>query len=125
MTDGQRPRHTRRDANQPDIVDDLCRLGFYVLDLADIGGRVLDLFVCGHVSGGKWQWLAVEIKTPTGKLTVNQERFFEEWPDVPAIVAQTTEDVLRWYARAAQRERAQTLRRTNKRVHLNGATKEI
>ena len=98
MTDGQRPRYTRRDANQPDIVDDLRGLGFYVLDLADVGGDALDIFVCGHIGGSEWRWLAVEIKTPTGKLTDNQKQFFEMWPDAPAIVAQCTEDVLTWYA---------------------------
>lgn len=99
MTEPRRPRYTKRDANQQEIVDDLRRLGFYVLDLADVGGHVLDLFVCGHVGSGEWRWLAVEVKTFAGRLTVNQKRFFEAWPNVPAIVAQTTEDVLRWYGR--------------------------
>lgn len=98
MTNSQRPRHTRRDANQQEIVYDLRHLGFYVLDLADVGGRVLDLFVAAPDATGEWRWLAVEIKTPDGTLTDNQKRFFEMWPDTPAIVAQCTEDVLRWYA---------------------------
>jgi len=97
MTNGLRPRYTRRDANQQEIVDDLRGLGFYVLDLADVGGDALDIFVCGRVGGGEWRWLAVEIKTPDGRLTANQKRFFEMWPDAPAIVAQATEDVLAWY----------------------------
>jgi len=94
-----RPRYTRRDANQREIVDDLRGLGFFVLDLADVGGDVLDIFVCGHIGGGEWRWLAVEIKTPAGRLTDNQKQFFEMWPDVPAIIAQCTEDVLEWYGR--------------------------
>ena len=98
MTEGQRPRYTKRDANQSEIVADLRGLGFYVLDLADVGGEALDLFVCGHIGGGEWRWLEVEIKTPGGQLTPNQKRFFEMWPGAPAIVAQATEDVLRWYA---------------------------
>lgn len=98
MTD-TRPRYTRRDANQREIVDDLHRLGFFVLDLADVGGRALDLFVCGRIGSGEWRWLAVEIKTPDGRLTDNQKEFFEIWPDAPAIVAQNVEDVLRWYGR--------------------------
>jgi len=93
-----RPRYTKRDANQSEIVEDLEGLGFYVLNLADVGGKVLDLFVCGHVGGGEWLWLAVEIKTLAGRLTVKQKEFFERWPDVPAIVAQCTQDVLMWYA---------------------------
>ena len=93
-----RPRYTRRDANQPDIVADLRGLGFYILILADVGGDALDIFVCGHIGGGEWRWLAVEIKTLEGRLTDNQKRFFEMWPDAPAIVAQCTEDVLIWYA---------------------------
>jgi len=94
-----RPRYTRRDANQREIVDDLRGLGFFVLDLADVGGDVLDIFVCGHIGGGEWRWLAVEIKTPAGRLTDNQKLFFETWPDAPAIIAQCTEDVLEWYGR--------------------------
>jgi len=95
----KRPRYTKRDANQQEIVDALRRLGFFVLDLADVGGRVLDLFVCGLNGAGEWRWLAVEIKTFAGRLTAKQKQFFEEWPDAPAIVAQTTEDVIAWYAR--------------------------
>lgn len=102
MTERRRPRYTKHDANQQEIVDDLRRLGFFVLDLADVGGRVLDLFVCGHVGGSEWLWLAVEIKTSAGRLTAKQKEFFETWPDVPAIVAQTTEDVLMWYTRARE-----------------------
>ena len=98
MTEPRRPRYTKRDANQQEIVDDLRELGFFVLDLADVGGRALDLFVCGHAQYGEWYWLAVEVKTFAGRLTANQKRFFEEWPDVPAIVARTAEDVFTWYA---------------------------
>ena len=103
MTDA-RPRYTKRDANQPEIVDDLRGLGFYVLDLADVGGRVLDLFVCGHIGGSEWRWLAVEVKTSAGRLTIKQKEFFERWPDAPAIVAQATEDVLAWYNWAGNRD---------------------
>ena len=99
MTEPRRPRYTKRDANQQEIVDGLRELGFYVLDLADIGGRVLDLFVCGSDVRGEWRWLAVEIKTFAGWLTAKQKQFFKEWPDAPAIVAQSVEDVLRWYGR--------------------------
>jgi len=100
VTEPRRPRYTKRDANQQEIVDDLRRMGFFVLDLADVGGSVLDLFICGRVLGSnEWRWLAVEVKMFAGKLTANQKQFFEDWPDVPAIVAQTAEDVLRWYGR--------------------------
>ena len=103
MTEPRRPRYTKRDANQQEIVYSLRRLGFYVLDLADVGGRVLDLFICGPDAVGEWRWLAVEVKTFAGRLTVNQKRFFERWPDAPAIVAQSVEDVLRWYEREEKR----------------------
>ena len=99
MTEPRRPRYTKRDANQREIVFDLRKLGFYVLDLADVGGRVLDLFVAAPDAAGEWRWLAVEVKTFAGRLTANQKRFFERWPDAPAIVAQSVEDVLRWYGR--------------------------
>ena len=102
MTKSRRPRHTRRDTNQQEIVDDLRRLGFYVLDLADVGGRVLDLLICGRNANDEWQWLAVEIKTFAGRLTSKQRQLFAEWPDLPAIVAQRAEDVLRWYGRIGE-----------------------
>ena len=96
MTEPRRPRYTKRDANQQEIVDGLRRLGFFVLDLADVGGEAPDIFVCGRI-GGDWHWLAVEIKMPGGRLTDTQKRLIETWPDMPVIVAQATEDVLAWY----------------------------
>lgn len=102
VTELRRPRYTRRDANQQEIVDDLRGLGFYVLDLADVGGEAPDIFVCGHI-GGDWHWLAVEIKTPGGRLTDTQKRIIDTWPDMPALMAQATEDVLAWYNWAGNR----------------------
>ena len=101
MTD-TRPRYTRRDANQQEIVDDLRGLGFLVIDLAD--AWILDILVCGHVGGSEWRWLAVEVKTSAGRLTIKQKEFFERWPDAPAIVAQATEDVLAWYNWAGNKD---------------------
>jgi len=54
-----RPRHTKRDKNQAQVVSDLRRLGMVVWDLADQGGKILDLMVFW-----KGQAVPVEIKQP-------------------------------------------------------------
>lgn len=104
MTEPRRPRYTKRDANQQEIVDGLRAHGFFVLDLADVGGRTLDLFVCGPDASGVWRWLAVEVKTFAGRLTTKQKRFFEVWLDVPAVVARSVHDVLAWYGYAREQK---------------------
>ena len=38
-----RPKRTRRDTNQAAIIAELIWRGFYVQDLADVGGQTLDL----------------------------------------------------------------------------------
>lgn len=98
MTEGRPHYFTKRDANQADIAEDLRRLGFRVVDTSPLGGKVLDLFVCGYKpSIQDWAWLHVEVKTDEGSLTDGEKAFFEECPQCPAIVAQVTEDVLEWY----------------------------
>ena len=54
-----RPKRTRRDANQAEIVRALRSLGAVVWDLSDVGGQVLDLIVFWR---GRTR--VVEIKRP-------------------------------------------------------------
>lgn len=103
MPDGGRPHYGAKvDANQKQIVAELERLGFYVLDTSPLGGQVLDIFVAGwHGISRRWEWLHVEIKGPRGKLTEGEARFFERCPECPAIVARSAEDILEWFMRRA------------------------
>jgi hypothetical protein len=54
-----RPRHTRRDLNVREIVQDIRKLGAVVWILSDLGGEVLDLMVFWR---GKVK--PVEVKQP-------------------------------------------------------------
>lgn len=64
----------KRDANQPEIVRAFESMGCTVFDASAIGGGFPDLVVgvCGKS-------FLVEIKTPKGKFTTDQVRFFESW----------------------------------------------
>jgi hypothetical protein len=89
-----RPRHTRRDANQAELVEDLRTVGAVVWDLADHGGEVLDLLVF-------WRGRArpIEVKQPgrEDELTSDEEKSIEELrrAGVEAIVAARLEDVIK------------------------------
>ena len=54
-----RPKRTRRDTNQGQLVEDLRTIGAYVQDTADLGGEVLDLLVCYRS-----HCIPVEVKQP-------------------------------------------------------------
>ena len=86
-----RPKHTKRDRNHAQIVQDLKALGMVVWDLADLGGHVLDILVFFR---GKC--LPVEIKSPGGELTASERASIEELRavGVEAIVATCAEDVV-------------------------------
>lgn len=88
-----RPRHTRKDANQLEIVRDLRALGCVVWDLADLGGHILDLIV--FFQG---QIRVVEVKAPGRPivLTVGEVASIQELGciGIEAVVAQDVEDVL-------------------------------
>ena len=84
-----RPKHTKRDACQQDVIDGLRALGAVVWDLADLGGEVLDLMVF-------WRGRArpVEVKCD-GKLTEAQETSIARLRSVGVepVVAGTAEEV--------------------------------
>jgi len=88
-----RPRHTRRDKNQQQIIDELRELGAVVWDLADHGGEVLDLLVFW-----RGECRPVEVKRP-GHETELTKGELESILDVgrvgvDAIIASCTEDVI-------------------------------
>jgi len=94
-----RPRYTRHDKGQVEIAQALRRMGMVVWDLADLGGKVLDLLVC-------WRGLCipVEIKAEgkRKRLTDNERASMMELAEVgvTAIVATTVDDVLECWPKA-------------------------
>ena len=98
-----RPRHTRKDSNQSEIVEELRSLNFMVIDVADFASAGCDIFVCGFHR--RWllpMWLAVEVKAPGGTLTKTEEERAAEMEykfgdDAPYIVAYEPDDVLQWF----------------------------
>lgn len=101
-----RPQYaTRRDANQAEITRGLEELGFTVLDVSQLAHLGFDLLVCGYHNDYHLPiWLAVEVKTPAGKLTererqVQVEMAYKFREASPLIVARDVDDVLRFYAR--------------------------
>jgi len=88
-----RPKHTRRDANQAQLVEELRDLGAVVWDTADLGGRVLDLVVA-------WRGVMrpVEVKAAGSEqyLTDGERESIEElrYAGVEAIIATCAEDVI-------------------------------
>lgn len=73
-------RAARVDASQPEIVDALRRCGWEWLDTTRVG--------CGFPDGIAWKpgkTRLVEIKTATGKLTPDQEKFHQRVTDVKII----------------------------------------
>lgn len=89
-----RPKRTKKDANQLEIVHHLERLGAVVWDCANIGGVVLDLVVF-------WRGLAVpvEVKAPGKRhdLTDGEREGIRKLREVriEPVVATCTEDVVR------------------------------
>jgi len=85
-----RPKHTRRDVCQKELVDGLRAAGFVVWDLADVGGEILDT-VCFF----RGTCLPVEVKC-NGALTPDQERSVARLRavGVEPIVAGTAEEVV-------------------------------
>lgn len=79
----------KRDTNEADIVDALIENGFEVLRC---NGLPFDLIV------GRNQWVILEVKTATGRLTDSQERFFASG-HAPRFVVRTVEEALEFAGR--------------------------
>ncbi len=60
----------QRDTNEPEVIKALEHVGALVRQL----DTPLDLLV-----GYGRQWFLIEVKMPGGKLTPNQEEFFDDW----------------------------------------------
>ena len=90
-----RPKITKPDANQAQIVDDLRSLGFDVDIVCNLPG-LYDLVV----SGRKLYpcSVRVEVKSEKRLLSPSELRYYErqKHPD-SYIVARSTEDVLEWF----------------------------
>lgn len=91
-------RAARPDANQAEIIDDLERLGFLVINVSR-WLPIPDLFVWGEDVNGMTRWTAWEIKTEAGALTSEQQRFIDRRPGA-VQVARMTEHILCAYGRA-------------------------
>lgn len=87
-----RPKRTRHDANQAEIVRVFQSLGAVVWDLSDVGGQVLDLIVFWR---GRARVVAVK-RTADSILTPNEVRSIMalQLVGVEPIVATSWEDVV-------------------------------
>ena len=106
-----RPKRTKPDANQAEIVADLIKLGYDVDIVCDLPG-IFDLVVSGkryfHLQYGNITSdiytdsitcsVRVEIKSEKGKLNETEEKYFENQKHKGSlIVAYCTEDILKWF----------------------------
>ena len=108
-----RPKRTKPDANQAEIVEDLRRLGFDVDIICNLPG-LYDLVVSGkllmpdlggalYAGSGDWEMEAsvrVEVKQPGQKLNDNEIEYWGKQRNKGSlIIAECTEDILRWFGR--------------------------
>ena len=82
----------RIDKNQKEIVEALKSVGCSVLTLADKGKGVPDLLV-GH----RGQNYLVEVKSEKGKLTEDQEKFFNLWHGA-VMIFRSAEEAIEFFA---------------------------
>ena len=89
----ERPKWTKKDKNHPQLVEECRKRGMVVWDVADLGGKVLDIIVFW-----KGQALPVEIKSKGNEhsLTADEEESIKELGAVgiTPIVAVDIEDIL-------------------------------
>ena len=90
--------YTRRrvDKNQTEIVKVLKQLGCSVVSLADKGHGCPDLLV-----GFRGKNYLVEIKNGNGKVTEDQQRFFNLWKG-SVMIMRTVDDVTNFFGKSAQ-----------------------
>lgn len=82
------------DGNQNTIIRELRGCGLTVEVLSRVGHGIPDLMVADDE---RQVW--VEVKMPGKKLTLDEVEFFARWPRQLRIIAECTEDVLRWFGR--------------------------
>lgn len=96
-------RAARTDATHAAIVKALRQVGCKVSDTSRIGGGFPDLVVRRDCIGvaviGHRLWydssriLLMEVKTPKGKLTPEQEAFIKDWPET--VIVRSVEEALK------------------------------
>ena len=93
-------RNKKADANQPQIVADLRKLGFCVRHVFTVPNLGFDIIVSGlRLPDGDYPNLLVEIKADSkSDLTESEKAFFEEWPG-PKLVAWEVGQIAEWYGR--------------------------
>jgi len=99
-----RPRHAKPDAVQGEIVQDLRRLGFLVLDVSSLAPLGFDILVLGYSRKVyRPMWLAVEVKSSAGAVLTEREAEMlaiaqrDFGPYAPLIVARCAEEVVDWF----------------------------
>lgn len=88
-------KHAKVDSNQVDTVRDLRKAGCHVLHLHQLGNGCADTLVMYHGT-----LLLVEIKSKGGRMTPDEQKFYDEWQDC-MIVAYSAEEVLETFGRLA------------------------
>jgi hypothetical protein len=81
----------RKDENQEAIHRALVEAGYAVRDIHQLGGGLPDLLVCDPVTR---RVVLVECKSPSGRLTPAEARFFREWPG-DVVIARSPEEAVR------------------------------
>ena len=102
----QRPKRTKPDLNQNEIVTDLRKLGFDVYDTHDLDEDDIVVFGKKIVRDGIHDWIAipvycgvgVEIKSENGKLSDTQRERIRNGNGA-RIEARCTEDILAWFGK--------------------------
>jgi hypothetical protein len=95
-------RYARRvDSTQGEVVQALRACGLWVMDCSRVGSGFPDLLVGGSALGEAIA--AVEVKSRTGKLRAQQEKWREGWP-ARYVVLRSADEALAWVT--AQRRAA-------------------
>ena len=81
-------RNPSRDKNEQIIIDELRMRGWFVTQLS--GSGVPDL-LCGKAG----QWVLIEVKGPTGRLTASQQVFFDRAAEdnLPVFLCRTAAEL--------------------------------
>ena len=86
-----RPKRTKPDKNQKQIVRELRALGFDVDIICDLPG-LYDLVVSKEVA------VRVEVKSEQGKVNDTEKAYYEKQRHKGSyIIARSTGDILRWF----------------------------
>lgn len=85
----------RADATQPEMVEYLKGEGHLVVDTSAVGGGFPDLIV-----GCSWgEFIVVEAKTSTGRLTKKQKEWHWNWRFLPRCMPRSVVELRAWMER--------------------------